>query len=353
VRRTAACAVLAAGLACVAAAPAHARPRAQLLDAARLGSRPVQIRDRVLAAGKPAAHAAATPAGYDRWYSAPDGSRVRVVISTAFQPDPAVGQSWTDFLGGLVHGSEISDVLVYVQSDRQVAASCGSAGVYACYDARNKRLNVPGHTPSDGTPLEEVAAHEYGHHVARDRRNDPWLAIAWGTKRWATYENVCPRVLRGTAFPGDQGAHYRQDPGEAFADSYRILNGGRPSLWEFDQSFFPGQRALAQIRADVRTPWTRPMLLHSSGRLHAGSRPQLFRLHTPLDGALRVTMRAPRRSDFDVYLTTAPGRLVVDSSTGGARTKRLRDLVCGGRNFYVGVVRRRGAGRFRVEVSRP
>src|SRR5438034_7045369 len=83
---------------------------------------------------------------------------------------------------------------------------------------------APGVELPDGTSKETVLVHELGHNVAANRDNAPWSAVDWGTKRWATYMNVCARHDAGTAFPGDEADHYLLNPGEAFAETYRLLN---------------------------------------------------------------------------------------------------------------------------------
>jgi len=96
-------------------------------------------------------------------------------------------------------------------------------GADGCYLPDQQLLLVPGNNPSDGTKLESVLAHEYGHDIANNRSNAPWYSGAWGRKRWASYMNICRRVEAGTAFPGDEGVHYKFNPGEAWAESYRQM----------------------------------------------------------------------------------------------------------------------------------
>ena len=95
----------------------------------------------------------------------------------------------------------------------------------------------------DGVDPKMIATHEYGHHVAFNRVNPPWQAVDWGTKRWASYANVCTRTAAGSAYPGDEDGHYLQNPGEAFAETYRLLNeseaGATNFIWPIvDRSFF-------------------------------------------------------------------------------------------------------------------
>ena len=63
-----------------------------------------------------------------------------------------------------------------------------------------------------GFEPEEIARHEYGHHVAFNRANPPWKPLESGPKRWASYARVCARTRAGTAYPGDQSLLYRLNP---------------------------------------------------------------------------------------------------------------------------------------------
>ncbi len=80
---------------------------------------------------------------------------------------------------------------------------CGQ-GALACYGGN--RIFAPAEDPSFDLSAESVVAHEYGHHVAAHRLNPPWDAIDYGTKRWASYENVCAKARRGRVVPGRRGA---------------------------------------------------------------------------------------------------------------------------------------------------
>ena len=48
-------------------------------------------------------------------------------------------------------------------------------------------------------------------------------AVDWGTERWASLENVCQGKRSGRLYPGDEGSHYFEDPGEAFAEAFAHL----------------------------------------------------------------------------------------------------------------------------------
>src|SRR5437867_3296606 len=156
----------------------------------RLGQVPViAVRSRVVRErlGFTAARMAASHGGV---YTAATGDQVKVFVSDAYPVDESLNQHWADFIAGLVHGNEIAKVTVYVAPFSEVQSVCQSTEADGCYFLRDQQIVVPGEPPADGVPVEEIVAHEYGHQIAMNRSNWPWAAVDWGTKRWASYENV-------------------------------------------------------------------------------------------------------------------------------------------------------------------
>jgi hypothetical protein len=190
-----------------------------------------------------------------------------------------------------------------------------------------------------------VIAHEYGHHVAAQRSNAPWNAENWGTKRWATAMNVCRRVRSGKLHPGDERVYYLFNPGEAFAEAYRVLNERTLGLpvtpWALvDASLQPTQAALDALRQDVVAPWAT-----AQPRTYAGSfaktgpqGPRTFLVPTPFDGSLATTLTAPRGA---VY------RVRIDGKAAAS------EIVCGVRTTRVQVERVSGYGPFTLSVTAP
>ena len=167
---------------------------------------------------------------------------------------PGVPEQVAALIGSFVHGAELSRLSVMITTPSGAGSLC-SAGQPACYLPFDGQLMVvPGEQPDNAMPLEMMIAHEYGHHVAANRDNDPWTASFWGTKRWATAEGVCGGVAAGTAFPGAGGEQYWSNPGEAFAQAYAFMHYPEevPWWWRIAE---PDAEAYAAIRADVEQPW--------------------------------------------------------------------------------------------------
>jgi hypothetical protein len=202
------------------------------------------------------------------WWGGPivtsTGETVNFYVSDNFPPTEAnqtTRQSWANFFAWLYHGSELGTITIYQAPLFEVRDLCGNPNAGGCYSPSQHVLVFPGDV---GAAIEaDIGAHEYGHHVASSRRNDPWDANAWGPKRWASYVGVCARAGAGSAFPGDEADHYTLNPGEAFAETYKVLNQQRGGTWAYlplvvDSSFTPDGGGFAAALGDVQQPWTTP-----------------------------------------------------------------------------------------------
>jgi hypothetical protein len=291
--------------------------------------------------------------------TATDGEVVTIFVSDAYPVDPAVQKSAADFLTQLYHGSELSTVTIYLAPLVEVGSACGP-GAGGCYS--NNRVVATGDPLPDGTSAVNVLAHEYGHHVAANRDNAPWDALDWGPKRWATAARVCSRAAAGSAFPGDEGINYQLNPGEAWAETYRLMNFYKqawPSwvltTWRIvDGSFYPNAAELGAARADVLQPWTGPHASTWAVRLRnvapKGKPPRVPRVRklitVPLDGDLTVRLqRAPVATTM--ALATTNGKVVIP-----AARQVLTTTACGRREFVLTVHAKR-PGRFSATVLTP
>jgi hypothetical protein len=283
---------------------------------------------------------------------------VTVFVSDSYGADVNSPQGWADFIAGLIHGSELSLLTAYIATPAEVESLCnGGVDVLGCY-AVNK-LVAAGEL-FNGVSPQEVVRHEYGHHVASNRVNPPWQSINWGTKRWASQVNVCSRADAGSAFPGDEGSRYTLNPGEAFAETYRVLNDVRGSGaaidWPLiDGSFLPNAAALDAVAQDVLRPWAGPTATVVHGRFKATGRSiWTLQLPTPLDGSLSVDLSFPAATRYHVVLTDEEGkRVLARGSPSGATTEQLTFVICGQRSARLLVTRRGRPGPFALHVTRP
>jgi hypothetical protein len=284
------------------------------------------------------------------------GETVRIHLSKRLfvTPDETAAQQWANFFASLVHGPELATLDAYLLTLREVQGVCGD-GALACY-GRNE-IYAPAEDPAFDLSAESVVAHEYGHHVAAHRINAPWEAIDYGTKRWATSENVCSKARKGVYYPGDESeAHYFYNPGEGFAESYRLLNERKLGLaeapWDIvTDALYPDDTELALLEQDVIAPWTKNTTLARSGSVSSRAKSRAFVISTPLDGRLTVKMTssaAKAKFRLDVLSPSAK------SLAGAAgKNKTVSTEICGDRAVRVRINRISGAGAFKLTISRP
>jgi hypothetical protein len=317
----------------------------------------VLIRDRVILGRR--LHIRSIPSdAYGGVYTgSTDQTSVSVYMSSYYQPDDSVLQSYADLLDGFVHGSELWDVTVYLAPIEEMQAACGSQDTDGCFYGSSNTIYLPGNPPSDGTPVEEIAAHEYGHAIAFARAN-PYdrtgTALEWGPEYWASLENVCSKVQSGSAFPGDEGSHYMQNPGEAWADTYRMLNGGQPSLWQFDNEFYPNNTDFKYARKDIANPWNGNTVKTASGRFRHHQGPNArYKLDTFDDGpraSVTLTTRGALRASLFMYWQN--GSLAAQLR-GPQRVKRIRFSICGDSYVRIRVQRQLGFGTYTLAANTP
>ena len=349
--------VLAAAAAlAVPAGAATAAPRLQSPSLARIAAAPAFVADSTLAAPK-ASRLLLRGAYWGGRYTTPSGDAVTVYVSDSYAQDPAIPQRWADFLSSLVHGSELGLVTAYLAPLDEVQTICG-ADALACYSPQQSLLVAPGDAPAADISAEAVVTHEYGHHVAAHRSDAPWAAVDYGTKRWASYMEVCRRTRSGELYPGAESIpNYELNPGEAFAETYRVLNQRREGVMEtpwdiVDQSLYPTSQALALVEQDVTAPWTKAATTTYRSSLSAQTRARTFSVATALDGTLGLTVRigAVRAR---VRVTTASGASVADRTLAARHAATVRTTICGQRSYSVRVARVRGAGGVTLTVTRP
>ena len=287
-------------------------------------------------------------------YTTYTGERVTVFVSTTYTDADALALHWANVLSALLHGSELALVRAHVAPLAEVEEFC-EGRVLGCYGG-NTLVSIG--EPVDDVTAEEVMRHEYGHHVAANRQNPPWAAIDWGTKRWASAADVCARVAGHTAFPGDEDLYYSHNPGEAFAEAYRVLNEVRSGAGSFswtlaDPSFSPDALELSAIEDDVLRPWAPSPQRHIVGRFRNQARTWTRAIATPLDGDLELSLRMPLGAGHTLEVLDSRGVVLTRGLWSGSGVRTLRYRICGERSVRVRVGRAGGEPRFQVRVHVP
>jgi hypothetical protein len=295
------------------------------------------------------------------------GRTVDIQVSNACQLDPlqcnaADPPAIANFLGTLPHGDEMNLLSVLlVDPVAEIAAICGSTEAQACYFSGENRMVINGSdAPApDGASREYVIAHEYGHHLANHRNNAPFAnpAIDWGTKNWASFAHVCQGVRAGRYFPGNEGSHYFQNPGEAFAESFAHNRfPSDPVPWEWPDFPDPHTGAFPAIQTDALDPWNGPDADQRSGRFPKKQKRKrrtkvnrkVKRFDAPRDGDMKLTLNGPDRADLALKLF-GDGRLLAQSDGVGSN-EQVSFQICGERHFTA-IVRRHSRRRIHFSLN--
>jgi len=276
------------------------------------------------------------------------GSTIQVNISDTYPVDPALPLDWATFFGSLVHGRELSLLTVDLAPLDEVQSFCGPEAL-ACYDPDSQTIEASPEDQLNAPVAKEIVTHEYGHHIANNSLNAPFDAEAYGTKRWASYMNICKRTAAGELFPGDEGENYQENPGEGYAEAYRVLNltkqGATDIGWDIvDPDLYPNATALALLEQDITSPWKGPTLTHVRGSFGNG-RVRTIVTKTTLDGSFVARLHAPAKSRMRLALY-AGSRLVASGAS-------VKYEICGQRSLTLKVQRLSGRGAFTVDVSKP
>jgi hypothetical protein len=320
------------------------------------------MRDVVL--GEPGAAAARISASASsQRYSIGDGSKATIAVGVtaacAESCDVTDPQRVANFVGTLIHGPEVGLLRVQLDTQFQLGFDCG-VDAEACYFTGTNKIVIGGYEEADGdgTSFDFVLAHEYGHHVATHRKMpSPFgSAVNWGTEHWASLENVCQGKRDGRLYPGDEGSHYFEDPGEAFAEAFARLRFPELSAqWRYMPTLEPDRAALQAIREDTLTPWQGRTSFVLAGRVPArGEGAAVESIQTPLDGTVSLRPSRLRRHGYELALRSRAGRLLRGSRLRFASQHQLDYTVCGQHRLSLVITSTRAhGGPFRLQIQRP
>jgi len=287
--------------------------------------------------------------GYAEYPVDDEGRTVRIDRGVFSEADAQVVAAE---LGALVHGDEMNRLSVLMVTALEMQAICG-ADILACYDQRTEEMVIAGAESSKPPSRAFLVAHEYGHHVEVNRENDPWPALDWGTKRWATAERICPGVAAGRYQPGAYRSEtYYDNPGEAFAESFAFLHYPHDVKWDWNLPE-PDGYSFAAIREDVLHPWDGRRRVSRDGRLAASGDRDGSKIPTPLDGRLKLRLDGPAADDFDLRLLDSDRDHLLARTKAGGSNESLSYTVCGKRDVVVQAVSREGDGRYEIRAKRP
>ncbi len=294
-------------------------------------------------------------------YPINDGSEATIAVQVTAACEQsctaADPQAIANMIGSFIHGPEVTLLTVQLDTPFQLGFDCGF-DAQSCYFGGENKIVISGNaeTAPDSASREFVLAHEYGHHVAqhRDLPAPFTSAIDWGTERWATAVHVCQGHRNGHFFPGDEGTHYYEDPGEAFAESFAFNRFPDAAVqWAWAPALRPTAASLRALREDVLRPWTSRHTITVSGRVprHGTA---VAEIPTPFDGQVSIGPVGEPRLGYELILRNHSGKVLRKSREGVSLRHRLDYTVCGQSQLRVGVRSLGAPGKeFTLTVQRP
>ena len=235
-------------------------------------------------------------------------------VSDSLPLETSTPEGWAEFLAGLTHGPEITQLRTYIVTFSEVQEICGSRAL-GCYG--RDEMVAPGELVADISP-EEVVRHEYGHHIAnhRSERTVDGHRLgpeAVGERRERLRERLAPRgVSRRRGIELCAQSRARRGPRSTGSwTSARPASRRRPGR-SSPRASIPNEAALQAAEQDVLQPWTAP-----STRVARGSsarRPQRSGGYRSRRRSTASSGSAPRcraTATYEVALVAADRRTVV------------------------------------------
>ena len=158
-------------------------------------------------------------------------------------------------------------------------------------------------------------------------------------------------------FPGaeDERDRYFFNPGEGLPRRTRVLNEQQLQLqeapWDIvSEQFMPDSTALALLRQDVTSPWTKNTTLTRRGSVSKSVKTRAFSIQTPVDGWMTVRLTSSAKAKFRLDILS-PNSTSLGHASG--RNVSTGATVCGQRVRLAARQRRERGRRVQAHHLRP
>lgn len=257
-------------------------------------------------------------------------------------------------LNSTYHGAEIAKVTVHAIPLADMRSTCGDPQAVACY-----RPMAGGYGElwfgTDDSDWVHSLIHEYGHHrdnqVANLSQLGPYgfgngcTTDSDGTRDWFFTRLLADDTIDSSKFFCTNTDWEHLVP-ELFAEDFVVLNG--INGWQLSSAKPPTASQLSAMKFDLDNK-----LLVMNAKFSKKVRHKRIywkKISTPFFSLLRVTVKAPRKSDFDVVVYPTKSNKLWDKSTKNGRTERLTTFIAPG-NWDIGIYGYKKTGVAKVEVK--
>lgn len=300
----------------------------------------------------------------------PSGARIaatpRAVASTAFTDNS--GRSFTidttvpgydlapaaAALNSTYHGSEIAKITIHAIPLSSMNSTCGDPQAIACYRPMSGGYGELWFGADDSDWIHSLV-HEYGHHMDNQRANLAQLGPygygngctidSDGTRNWFFVRLLADNTTDSSNFYCRDTDWEHLVP-ELYAEDFVVLNG--INGWQLSSAKPPTADQLRAMKYDLDNKLVTRTSHFSKKIRHKKLYWKSFT--TPVFSLVRITVKAPRGSDFDLVLYPAKSSKLWSRSAKNGRKEVLTVFVAPG-TWDVGIFAYRKTGVARAEIK--
>lgn len=260
-------------------------------------------------------------------------------------------------INSTIHGAEVSNLVIHVQTMAQIGITCGSPDAIACYLALNPTEDGSGEIwfAADDPDWIHSLVHEYGHHTDNQLLNlshlSPWGigqgcgANGDGSRDWFFARQLEDRIL-DNGFNCDPSSEWELLLPELYAEDFVALNG--INAWQLSSARSPTSSQLNALRRDIEHGLYGGVTKFK--RYIKRGHMRFKKIKTRNWNFLRVSVRGAAGRDFDIYLYEYNRQRYTARSIKGGRTEVMK-LFIGPGKWEIGISAYRKSGTARVNLA--
>lgn len=257
-------------------------------------------------------------------------------------------------LNSTYHKAEIAKLTVHAIALSAMNATCGDPQAIACYRPMSGGYGELWFG-ADDPDWQHSLVHEYGHHMDNQLANIAQLKSygygngctisSDGSRDWFFF-----RITASNTTDADRiycnASDWEHLLPELYAEDFVVMNG--IIGWQLSSAQPPNNDQLKAMKFDIDnklTAWTA-----SFNKKIKKKKTYWRRFSTSFFSLVRVSVKAPRGADFDVYVYPAKSNTLWSKSAKSGRKETYTDFVAPG-TWDVGIYARKKTAKAKVEVK--